>query len=493
MSEYPVSENSGPSDSPGSKVNLNRAPDLVDESSRIYMKARHLWIAILIIVAVGLGIAVPYVDGMVLVLLVIIVLAVALTIIHPIVGLIAFTIVNFIRPADLVPALEAVPLAKLVGGGTLLIMVAQAIIRRKLFFRYRQTWAITGILITLFLSIPMSYWPSASLQVAVDYTKIILFYILIINLVRNLQRLKVMSLITLVCVLVLAISTLEGYFLDGGRAASAIGAKMFGDANDAALFFVAALPLSAFWLRIRSHAYIGRIMYWLSVAVLFSGTIVTQSRGGFLGLIAVFFFYFLRRRNKIVAAIAIVLMGIIGFVALPTEITDRYETIAEPNQEASASARLHTLGAGLNMMLHRPLNGVGAGAFETAFGTDFRPAGYLPSKWNAPHNTLIQVGAETGLIGLGCFLFLFFFTILQLRRMTFERNELDADEIDMREIRDIIYGSMIGYGVCAFFLTQAHNYLLYYLVAATIVLVDLYQDKDRERTEASYLSVKTDE
>jgi len=474
------------------RIDIDRAGDDADvgradrgsESSQTshYVQPKHVWMLVLGLLSAAFGVAIPYANESLLIGLVVIAVALVVTLIHPIVGLIAFTIVSFVRPADLVSGLEGVPLAKLIGGGTFLVVVIRSVIRRNFKYNYRQTYVLLAFAATLFLSVPFSYWPSTSLGVALDFTKTILFYMLVINLVRDIKTLQLLSIITLLCVLLLSGSTILSLSGTGDRVASTIGANVFGDANDAALAFVTAMPLAAFWLRFRIAGLIKHLLYGSSIVVLLIGTVMSQSRGGLLGLIAVFLVYFMRGRNRLVAVIALGAVGLVGFLVLPSHIVDRYQTIAEYDQDGSANARLLTIQAGLNMMVTRPLTGVGAGAFEVAFGTTFKPAAYRSAKWNAPHNSLIQVGGETGLIGLGLFLYLYFYCLWRLKRIR-PAGDTDQQE-DVRQIRDILVGSLVGFGVCAFFLTQAFNQMLYFLVASTVVLDDI---------NSRYRSAKVDE
>jgi O-antigen ligase len=55
---------------------------------------------------------------------------------------------------------------------------------------------------------------------------------------------------------------------------------------------------------------------------------------------------------------------------------------------------------GIAAFLERPLTGVGVGQFK-----NYNPAG-RQEKWRETHNVLIQVAAETGIVGLLVFCFL---------------------------------------------------------------------------------------
>jgi len=198
------------------------------------------------------------------------------------------------------------------------------------------------------------------------------------------------------------------------------------------------------------------------------GIVVTQSRGGLLGMIAALLFLFARGRNKIKAIISLAIIGLLMLVFLPSKIEERYRTIGEYEQDAASMNRLYAWRAGLDMMVSRPLYGVGIGCFETAFGTHFKPEGFNSNRWMAPHNTLVQVGAETGLIGLAIFIYLFGYCIFKLKRLCPAGTAAEIERIS--STRNIILASLMGFAVSALFLTQALNYMLYFLIASTVCI-----------------------
>ncbi len=152
----------------------------------------------------------------------------------------------------------------------------------------------------------------------------------------------------------------------------------------------------------------GWLLHWGTIAVLSIGVISTGSRGGLLGLVAVMFVYLLRGRNKAAGVIVLVLAALLFVALVPSNVNERYMTIGEYQQDDSAMGRIYAWKAGLKMMATRPLTGVGVGCFETAFGTHYRPPGFNSNRWIAPHNTLVQIGGETGVIGLAVYLYLYF-------------------------------------------------------------------------------------
>ncbi len=426
-----------------------------------FIKSRHIAYALFILATIVLAAALALFNDIIIIALIGAVIVTLVIFIYPSFGLALFILLSFLRPSDLIPSLEGLPLAKVVGGATLFAIIIKYIRNRNYVFNYRQTYLLAAFTGVLFISIPLSVWASESSTVALDFVKMLLFFLIFINICRDLKMFRVMTLIALVCAIVLCISTIQSYFGDVERAGATIGAKLFGDANDAALLFVTILPFSALWMSGKKFRF-GKLFYGLSMVILIAGVILTQSRGGFLGLLTVLFVMYFRGRNKLKAVISLAVIALAIQLLLPSKISERYSTIGTYQEDASAMGRIAAWKAGVKMMAARPLTGVGIGCFRVAYGTQFGSGG----RWMAPHNTFIQVGAETGLIGLAIFILLLSTSITQLRRIKSPDPDHEDDEIF--KIRDMIIASILGFIMCAFFLTQALNFMLYYLIAASV-------------------------
>jgi putative inorganic carbon (HCO3(-)) transporter len=462
---------------PNEQTNESIRPDTVsvpgERSGRSpnLITGKHVGFIALIAAAIGLGLLALFMDTTVLLAVVLAVMAGIATLAYPMLGLIAFIVLNFIRPSDWVAGLGALPLAKLVGGGTLLAICVRYLPNRDFRYNYRQTWLLLAFALALFVSVPFSFWPGKSLNVSLDFLKLILFYLIFVNIVRSVKSLRIVSIITMLSVAVLAFSSVKAYMAGSFRAGADIGAGMFGDANDVAQVYVTVLPLAFFW---NLRTAFRDLRFWGYAIAMGFATILTQSRGGMLGLAAVVFCVMLRGRNKLVGTLIFAVLALAVAGLLPSQFSDRYKSIGTYEEDASAMGRIDAWKAGTQMMLTRPLTGVGIGCFDIAFGQKYRPAGFFSNKWMAPHNTLVQIGGETGLIGLSLWLWMFGYCVVQLRRLKPAGTDKEKEEIDLA--RDSLLIGFLGFGVTAFFLTQGLNYLLYFLIAATVCVVKINKD-----------------
>ena len=444
------------------------------------ISSRHLVYCSLIFISVLIGVLSIYVDAVFIIVSLLSILFSILCINRPKIGLVLFVILSLIRPADTFPILAAIPLAKLIGGLTLISIILKYIMTKEIVLGSRQMLLLLVFSSTLFISVPFSFWPSASLEVALDFLKILLFYFIFVNVVKELSFLRTVSLVALACIIILCLSTIYAYSIGSEtRAASIIGSGTFGDANDLALILVVGMPLAGFLKLGWKPGLIRNALHWGIILLLIAGIVTTGSRGGLLGLIAILSIYIFTGRSKIPGIMMLILIAILFFIFVPSDLNERYSSISHYEEDASAMGRINAWKAGLKMMATRPLNGVGAGCFGMAYGTAYQPGGGQ-GRWTAPHNTLIQVGGETGLIGLAAFLYLYFFCLIRLKNLN-PPLQTQAG-VKILETKNIIIASLIGFGICAFFLTQAFNYMYYFLVASTFSLENI-NARLQEKTE----------
>lgn len=179
-----------------------------------------------------------------------------------------------------------------------------------------------------------------------------------------------------------------------------------GDPNYLATSLVASSLIAVSLLALRLPA----LTRWLlvgAIAVLVIGLVSSGSRGGFLAAVAAVIFAliaFKNRRAHVLAVAALVLgAGGLAFLNVPGA-WDRMTDFDDSNGRSG----LWTVGA--RMWEDAPVAGVGVNNFFTHSGEYVREPGMLQDvqlvveRPHVPHNTYLQMLAETGLVGLGLFL-----------------------------------------------------------------------------------------
>ena len=147
--------------------------------------------------------------------------------------------------------------------------------------------------------------------------------------------------------------------------------------------------------------------------------IKTNSRGAFLGLMAVFFVTITQIKiqgEKVLIKIFIASIFVVGAVLYfgGDEYYERISTMLNPEQDYNVSSthgRIQIWLRGLDMIITNPVLGVGIGNYRS-IGDKYAPAGMDPigSRIHL-HNLYLQIAVETGLLGLATLYYLLFLFI----------------------------------------------------------------------------------
>lgn len=291
------------------------------------------------------------------------------------------------------------------------------------------------------------------------YFKLIIFLVLLANTIDTRQKL-----IFFIWVMILSYSdlaTVARYF-------DRLSAYYFLDRNNFAFSLVGTISIPIIfalhqkeWLR-KGEA----VAYFI---ILLYGIAGTDSRGGYMGLITVFLALFLlnlkKPKNFIILLIPIVLV-LLNVSAIHWQ---RFGTIAGDHTGGTGGQRLALWATATRMMRAHPFLGVGSGESGPLFpeyGTfesQLRVGGHIGEESIKIHNMTLQLGAETGFIGLGIFLTIVILSLLNLhhaRRICKSHPEL----VSAKYLVDALGVSIYGLLISGQFANFGYNYQLYTLL-----------------------------
>jgi len=387
----------------------------------------------------------------------------------PLLGLSVFLIFLFLRPADLFPVLTPLrPVLVVLVLTVLLFIMNRGRGQRILLVPYSTGQYLLSFLAVMLLSIPFSYWPGGSFANTTEFMKEVAVFILIVNIAASLSALARLTRVIIFCNVVLALLAVKDYLtgnlLHRGRIEGLGG--LFNDPNDLAVCFVAVLPLIYWRLQSRPTP-MNRFLLIGAMLVAVGGVVATQSRGGFLGLVAVAGLILMRSRRKMTALILAAMFVLAVVLMSPQGAFDRFSTIANYQGEENAQIRLAMWRAGLHMFADHPILGVGTGVFPIAYGEDYRDPEFPYNMWWTAHNTLIQVMAELGLAGLIVWIGLVVsgFSILRKARRQISSADRDSVFFEALELNSALSVSFVGFLVSSLFLSKAYDWILILLLA----------------------------
>ena len=400
------------------------------------------------------------------------------------------------RLGQLVPALGAIPAVKLVMGVTIAaifvswrrlprVAVPAAAMRKN---------ALLLVAIAVVLT-PFSFWRGASREFVLQELPVLAAgtcsaYFM----ARSWRSLRGSFLALVLCGAILAVSAISGY--KGGRAAT----DTMYDPNDLAYLLVTVFPLAmAFFFTARGVK--AKLMYGGIGAVLLLAILLTQSRGGLLGLITVVLAMALvpmkanwttrkdgrRRRshNALAMLLVAVCMATVVWSVLPDAARARFGTLLHISQDYNMKAdditgRGSIWKRGVTAALERPV-GYGPNSFGMV---DFRFGG----KMKAPHNSFLQVLVELGFLGALLFLRMYYLALLELHRA--RRRLATLDSMDEQQEQLVVFAralqfALLGNAVAGFFLSMAYAIPLWVLFGTVMAVTAIIDQTVRKKASSA--------
>ncbi|MCP3178138.1 O-antigen ligase family protein [Desulfuromonas sp. KJ2020] len=380
-----------------------------------------------------------------------------------------WTFVLLCRPQDIFTLMQPVRPAFTVG---FVLMIFAFLYSKnidfKIHFKERQVKYYFSLILIMIIGIPFSLYPRLSFMLIFNnYMSIIVFFLFFINLVNTIKRLLAVLLIGCFG---------SGLYLTFALVTGKLGTSRLSfsdtfDPNDLAFFALSFLWLNLIFIS-RGYPFLIRVACIGSFFVGVSTVFLTGSRGGFLAF-GLAMMIMLLMNSAILTnfqKIAFVVFGVFLLVIMPVK-TERIQTLFSIEQDYNVqeeTGRLAIWGIGLRAMVDNPVTGVGVGCFSNAVGLDRATRGADTLRWQTAHNSAIQIGAETGFIGLALFLCLSLNVIRDIKIV-----KKETTSIQLRKIAELGIVGFVGMFISAMFLSQAYSIYWVLYIAITITATRL--------------------
>lgn len=286
---------------------------------------------------------------------------------------------------------------------------------------------------------------------------ICLFYLFSAIEINTLKKIKVLSALICLAIVILTYWSNFQYFTENwgqfhlGRLegpSSIDGSSIYRDSNNFSMFFVSCLPfLYYFSWELKSIWF--RSLLWLIILFALHAIFLTGSRGGLLGIGVVFLSILLFSNRKFLIFILLLFLLLFYQFQAGDVMKERSAQITNIDGEKSAGDRLNAWRGGVLMVIDNPLVGVGVGSFETAISD------YIESRNMVAHNTLLQFTAESGLVAGFSYLFimvLFFKNSIKIFYLC-RRESSDAELKQIDIFNKASASSFLGFVACSMFLS----------------------------------------
>lgn len=336
-----------------------------------------------------------------------------------------FLLVNltlFVRPAELIPALEGVPIYNYLILATLAACLPR--FARQLQPEQLARTPITACIVAMIPAVAISHLMHFDLYSArvgtFAFLKLVVYYMVLMAVVNTTQRIR--ALLYAVALFASISSTIAVLHYYGVIDVPSItlarenqidpetdepfviprlcSTGVFGDPNDLSMLAVACIVICLFGMDDKRLG-IFRIAWTIPLALFFLTLVLTKSRGGMLafataaGLLCYMRFGFWK--TAIVAGIAIpVLLATVG---------GRQADLSGGMSGGTGQARLELWSGGLTLLKGSPLFGIGYQSYGDEVG-------------QVAHNSFVHVFVELGLFGGALFLGAFWFAALSFWKIS---------------------------------------------------------------------------
>ena len=334
----------------------------------------------------------------------------------------------------------------------------------------------TFFYLIMILGIPFAYHRGVAFNYVFQvYLNNMLFFFIFLYHVDSFEKLKATVFVICLCALLYSVLSL----ISGAFAQGRFGYGTMYDPNDLAYLLVSLFPLCIYFTT-NNKAFFKKIIAIVTIALSILTVLYTGSRGGFLGLVAVFPFILfmkiggIKRSYKLTFIIGLAILCILYGSKIDTE---RYMTITEIGDDYNVSdefGRFQIWKRALGFILSNPVTGVGVNCFSMAIGYGREAEGEIP-KWQVAHNSYMQVAAEIGLVGFFIFILLIINSLKSFVHFT-KINTTNNELLQLNSLSQVILLGFIGHLVCAFFLTQAYSILFTLFFALSAVVKKLYSN-----------------
>ena len=324
--------------------------------------------------------------------------------------IIFYLTLEYLRPQQLVPVLKYLHLPAI----TVALILLSLLFSVKLYYRDKQTVLFLLLLGEMVIHGPIAvnnYW-----AFQMFYTMCITFiaYLGIINIINT--DFKYDKLIKIWLIIFLFLSII-------GALNKGIGVGGFiGDENDLAMSINMVLPFGVF--AIFSASKKSSKIYYIILVCIFLSSILTYSRGGFVGLMATTIYCWVRSNRKIAFASIIVMFALFALYFAPPYYWERVATISTEarttdTQSGTGSQRIYSWKLGWQIFLNNPIIGVGQGNYPWTVGGAEEEAGILwktrSISGRAAHSLYFTLLPELGLIGTLIFIAMIIYSLKDLK------------------------------------------------------------------------------
>ncbi|MCP4650114.1 MAG: O-antigen ligase family protein [PVC group bacterium] len=364
-------------------------------------------------------------------------------------GLFTYLFNLYVRPQDWMPALRGLPVDYIVISATLFFaLLRRMVLKDYLTVKLPHYYFVSAFVLMIFVSNLAHGHVSTGIFQTMGFLKYLIIFSMFPLIIISPRQMSW----TLKCILVLSVAlAYQGVYQSLHSGIGWAGQSWYSNwvrqgfhritwvgqwdgANIYSFILLIAIPFTLEYIFSKKQLLI-KLLNFVFFGVIVYTVYLTNSRGGYLALMAtlcVYFFVKFKRKAIIIPFVLIIMLMAIKFA--PSRMAQLNTT------EASAYHRTWVWKQGVVMLTKNPLFGVGKGFFERYSYRGLRA-----------HNSFVQTFAETGLIGFFFWIGMIYYCLKVLLQVMNLKQE-PSNERFISEAR-ALFCSFIAFKVCAMFLT----------------------------------------
>lgn len=314
-----------------------------------------------------------------------------------------------------------------------------------------------------------------------EYLKVFFFYLMIVGSIQKASDLKLFIWSFILITIWIGYEPVANYFagivvVERTYGAAAIGSVGFAAGHvGLANTLCQGMPMTYFWFKFQKSRVMKSILF-LALGFLITGVVLSKSRGGFLGMLAVASgtIYFAESRKKAAIMVVFVFILLIPFVG--NNYWDHISSISSGIfGSRSSSDRYLGLVHGIEILFKRPILGAGIGCYAEArsmyFGYNFYS-----------HNLYGELFGELGIASVVWFLWIYhiFKRSISLKRVLNAHNKysvLYSDVLNAVQVGLFVRLVIGNFSHCAFI-------WFWFVMAGLVVALEYVMKRDEDTNGA---------
>lgn len=385
----------------------------------------------------------------------------------------AYLFVEYFRPQSIYPVLDFLPWARL-----FLILSLIGIFSDN---QSKLVWSKLHTYVILFgtavhLSFLVAYNVDWSIRYYIVFVQWIIVFFIGTTIVTTRVRFYLLFMIFVLCSFKIAFGSARAWafrgfsFTDWGLMGP-LG--YFQNSGELAILMVVLFPIGYYWyLALREDS--TRLEKAILILIAICPVLVilgASSRGSQIALVALLIFIFYRkvRNYKYLLILSIFIFG--GYSLLPDEQKQRFEEIG--TDKTSIQRELYWKN-GFEMMKSHPVLGVGYWNFIPYYN-DHYPQDILFSNAELPHNIFIQVGTDSGFLGL-------LFYLLIISYGLFTKNPFSPDDRLLHVTWKALKLGVFGFTIAGQFVTVGYYPFLW----ISLMFISILKTISSGRSESTH-------